>query len=277
MTDYSKDLEFLTKNQLFPDSDYFKPERFTKPYANTKEFYEGIMTIPCLPIANGVAACFYAIRTVWAALRAIGNLLILKPGFAGEATQDLGVYGVLTLSLAVMAPINALVTTLELLTRIISSWFSGKESVEDLSKLDYKTQWTTEAEKYKRFLPSTTYFNRERFFSPYKNVFDCLGQLAAPIISPVQSSVGFLQQALTAIFFAIDGISNLVIGKPQHALQDFRYCSIHTSLSLSLAVMTAINPVIEAAAFLSRLGSTWFQACMGPQIEDNRSQVRAGM
>ena len=135
MTNYNEELNTLTKNGLLPDNRYITAQRFTSHYRNTGEFYQGITAIAYMPIINGISACVYAMRAVWATLRALGNLLILKPGYTANAVMDLGFHSMLTIGLAVMAPIHALTSSLELLTRTISSWFTGQESVADLSIL----------------------------------------------------------------------------------------------------------------------------------------------
>ena len=108
MTNYNKELKVLTDNGLLPNSQYIAAQRFTSHYKNKDEFYEGITPIAYLPIINGISACVYAIRAVWATLGAVGNLLILKPGYAANAVTDLRFHSMLTIGLAVMAPIHAL-------------------------------------------------------------------------------------------------------------------------------------------------------------------------
>ncbi|RUR11672.1 type IV secretion protein Dot [Legionella sp. km772] len=268
MTNYNEELKTLSDNGLLPDNHYLAAKRFTRPYSNQGEFYYGIATIAYVPIVNGLSACVYAMRAVWATMRALGNLLILKPGYTVDAVRDAGFHSLLTIGLAVMAPINALTSSLELLTRTIASWFSGEEPIADLSPLSFSARSAQESEQYKTLLPSSSYFKGSRFFTPYQDALQCLGQLAAPVASGVSSGFSSLYQAAHAISAAINGLSNLVICKPRHALENVRDCSIHASLALSLAVMAPINALVEGLAFISRLGATWLSACIQPEVEN---------
>lgn len=268
MTNYNEELNALIRGGFLPNNQYLSTPRFTPPYQNTRELFQGVGLIACWPILNGISVCIHAMKAVWAALRAIGNMLILKPSHTVNALKEVCFHSMLTVALAVMAPIHALTYSLELLTRTISSWFTEEESVADLSKLNYAAKSFEETQKYKSLLPSSNYFKGSRFFSPYQDALQCLGQLAAPATSGISSGLGSLYQAVYAVSSAISCIMNIAICKPKHALEDLRDCSIHTSISLSLALMAPVNALVECLAFISRLGSTWLSACIRPETEE---------
>ena len=263
------EFEELKSSGLFPNKDFLSLGRLTIPYADVNELGTGISEIAWKPIINGLNALWHALNAVWAALRVVGNLLILKPNHAAEAGKECGIYALLTLGLTVMAPIHALSSALELLTRIISSWFTGeKEPTDDLSKLSLASRWLKESNDYTNLLPSSNYLNKSRFFSPYANAIECLEQLLVkPISTFAKSGLGALLRALVVVMDAIECIANLTIGKPRHAWDNLLDCGVHSSLSVSLAVMAVVNPLIEGIAFVSRLSSTWVSSCMQPETE----------
>lgn len=284
MANYREEINYLMEIGLVPSKDYIAPERFITHYADTTQFWGGLSAVAFLPIINGLGACYYAARTMWATLRAIGNLLILKPGLAGEAITDAGFGLTMSICLAVMAPIHALTQSIEVITRTISSWFVGKENVENLSENGLLTEFVTNVKPYQRAgkLFSANYFNKSRFFSTYEGAFDCLAQMASPITTIFTTGYYSLSEACSGVNSAIECLANLLICKPGHALENLRDLSVHFSLAIGLAVMTPINALVESIAFISRLGSTWVSACTSPEdkhstIEENYVPVRHGV
>ncbi|EHL30054.1 hypothetical protein [Legionella drancourtii] len=264
---FTDELNALVKGGLLPDNNYLSTKRFFTQYENSVQFESGILKIGVLPIINGLAACMYGAAAIWATMRAVGNLLILKPGHALDAFVDCSTNLSLSLLIAVMAPIHALTDSVELLTRIITSWFIGKEPQDNLSKLGLPAKISAESNHYNHLLLSSTYFQESRFFSPYKDVTSFLGQLISPANAFIETGFSSLSQALKAVISALNGIANVIICKPKHALEDFSDLGVHLSLSFTLAVMTPINTLIESLALLSRLGSTWVDACLGTSEE----------
>lgn len=272
MTNYNEILSDLFANEVLPDKRFIAGERYFKPYQNTNEFYKGIECIISRPIINGLASMIYALHAVWATLRAVGNLLILKPAYAKAAMVDVGFYSLLTIALAVMTPIHALAASFEVLTRTISSWFMGQEPIDDLTQFSFVETAANEIEEVEDLLPSSTYFKSSRFFSPYKDALDCIQQFASPIGTTTRTTHHILAKALAAIFSAINGLTDIVICKPKHALEDWRDCGIYTSIAFSLALMAPVNALVEELAFICRLGSTWISACATSDVEEARRE-----
>jgi hypothetical protein len=269
---YQKELDFLTKYEMFPTESYIAVTRFINVYNNTEAFWNGLGSIAIMPIANGLGACYYALRAIWATLRAIGNLLILKPGDALDSIKDAGFHLTMTICLAVMAPIHALTYTVELLTRTVSSWFNQILPVESL-KLEENPSllesFKNQAAQYtKNMLPSAQYFRAARFFTPYKDAVSCLAQMASPFVMPVLTAYSSLSEALSGVTSALECIASLLIAKPKDALNNLKDMSIHFSLAVSLAVMTPISFFVEGIAFLTRTGSTWYSACTKSKSKD---------
>ncbi|KTD79432.1 hypothetical protein [Legionella waltersii] len=266
---YQEEFTFVTDNNLLPTKSYIAVKRFTEKYENTGKFWDGIGSIAIDPIFNGLTACYYALRAVWATLRAVGNLLVLKPGDALDAIKDAGFHLTMSICLAVMAPIHALTNAVELLTRTVSSWFRKSlpvESVESAENPSYLEQFAEQAGQYTRnMIPSASYFGASRFFLPYKDANKCLAQMASPFVMMGLTGFNSLYEAYSGVNSALECIANLLIGKPKEALKDLKDLSIHFTLAVSLAVMTPINFLVEGIAFLTRTGSTWYSACTQPK------------
>ncbi len=268
---YSNELNQLTKDGYLPDSNYLSAERFTAPFENSAEFWCHVVISGGLPLVNGLATCAYAARAVWAVMRAVGNLLILKPSYMLDALEDVSSCITLGLCLAVMAPIHALTNSIELLTRLMASWFVGQEPLETLSERGLGNKFSKEIDKHPTTLPSRAYFQSSRFFAPYKDATALIGQFFSPVAITFETSFDSLVRALKAVAEAIDLLTNIAICKPRHALQNARNLGINFSLSLGLAVMTPINALVESFAFVTRLLSTWVDAC---QADEQQSEYR---
>lgn len=264
---FTDELKALVKGGLLPDNNYLSTKRFLTQYENSVQLGDGLLKIGFFPIINGLLTCFYATKAIWATVRAVGNLLILKPGYALDAFFDCSANLSLSLLVAVMAPIHALTGSVELLTRIITSWFIGQEPQDDLSKLGLSAKINAESNHFNDLLPSSNYFRSSRFFSPYKNVTSFIEQLSSPVVTLFKTGYSSLNQAVNAVISALDGIANAIICKPRHALANLSDLGVHLSLSFVLAVMAPINALVESIAFISRLGSTWVDACIGTSEE----------
>jgi hypothetical protein len=276
MTTLASEIEKLTSIGLLPDSDYLEKNRFITPYSKLTQFGVDLAYFPGLPIATALGAAYYSIGAVWATLRTIGNLLILRPGYAAESISDVGIDLTLAVGLAVMTPIHALISGITLLTRTIASWLRGEEPRDDLTKISLMEKFTLE-NKEPYLLLSADYFNKSRFFSPYKNVTKFLGQTIAPVATVVSSAFECLLHALGAISAAIKLLGNIVICKPRHALENARDLSVDISLTLSIALMTPINAIVETIAIVSRLGSTWVAACMRGDDEEMNQPLETAL
>lgn len=273
MTDYHKKIEVLVETKILPDSRFIAAERYIKPFQDEQSFYTGIVEIPLKPIYTGLYAAIFAAQAVWATLRAVGNLLILKPADAQDALADVAFSSLLTIALAVMVPIHAIALSFELLTRTISSWFMGTEAMDDLTPLNFIGKVTEEITSFDDLLPSSTYLNHSRFFSPYPSAMECIQQFTSPMVIVVRSGYNLLSEAFAAMTSAIDGLSNVLICRPQHAIEHFHDCSVHIAITLGLAIMTPINALVEELAFISRLGTTWVSACADNKSEEVTEQA----
>ncbi|WP_019215340.1 hypothetical protein [Legionella tunisiensis] len=267
MTSFAQEAANLQEMGLLPKPDYFSPERLLTPYQNTSEFWKGLAKPIYLPIANGLAVCFYAARAIWSALRTVGNLAICKPIAAGEACSDLSANLALGLAMGIMAPINMLCSAIELVFKIASCWITGKEIEDDLSKKNWFKKFANEVTGLEHLLPSPKYF-MNRFFNKYKDVGDFLGGLFYTVGSPFETGFHSLYHALQAVKNALNCIANVIIAKPLHAQECFLDTSVDLSLSLSLAIMTPINACVQGIEVLTRLGTTWVSACMEGEDQD---------
>lgn len=263
MANLQDEIDSLIKNRALPNSEYISIERFVNNYACSDAFVDGLLSVPIFPIHNALQACYHATAAIWATLRAVGDLLILKPQDSMAAFQDAGAYITLTVALLVMAPIHALTYSLELLTRTVSSWFTGQESLQTLSQVGFIGSLSKQYEGHGECLPSADYFKGSRFFSPYNKGQDVLKQAAAPIGAFVGTGFRSLTCALDAVVNALECIINVAICKPRHAAENISNVGINLSLAVSLALMAPINALVEGIAFVSRLGTTWVNACVG--------------
>jgi hypothetical protein len=266
---YHDEFTDLTKNGLLPDHNYLSSQRFTTQFPSSADFWSHVGISCGLPLVNSLATCYYAARAVWAVMRAVGNLLILKPRYMADALNDVSSNITLGVCVAVMAPIHALTHSVELLTRLIASWLAGEEPREDLSQHGLIGKFSEELDMHPTTLPSTAYFKGARFFAPYKDALSLIDQLFSPVVITVDSGFSSLTQAVKGVAAAIDLITNIAICKPRHALEDIRDLGVHFSLSLGLAIMTPINALTESLAFITRLLSTWVDACRADEQETN--------
>ncbi len=272
MTSFTLESSSLQENGFLPSPTYFSASNFIAPYRNVRQFSIELIEPVVMPIANGLAACYYAMRAVWATLRTIGNLLILKPLDAVGSFGDVCVHTTLSFALAVMAPIHAIVDSIRLLTRTVASWIAD-EPTYDLSSLGFVEKFMLDVKELtddERLL-SRDYFNKDRFFTAYPRVGDFFFGMGKPIFSPVVTVFESLYHADLALRDALVCIANLLIAKPRHAGEAARDFGVHLSLTVSLAVMAPINALIDAIAFVTRLGTTWHSACTAD--EENRSEV----
>lgn len=258
----------LTKKGLLPNKDYLSPQQFTTPFSNSVEFWFHIGLSCGLPLVNGLATCYYATRAVWAVMRAVGNLLILKPHYTAEALNDVCSNLTLGFCVGVMAPVHLLTHSMELLTRLIASWIVGEEPRENLSQRGFIDKISKKIGDNPNTLPSSAYFKKDRFFAPYNEALDLISQFASPVTIALASGFESLTHAAKAVTAAIDLITNIAICKPRHALENVRDIGVNFSLSLGLAIMTPINTIVEGIAFMTRLLSTWVHAC-GPEKQEN--------
>jgi hypothetical protein len=262
MMPLSEQIAELQENQLLPNSKYISRARFLTHYENTKEFWEdGFGNIIVAPLFNTLVATYYTLNAVWATLRAVGNLLILKPVAAGEALYDFGTCITLTVALAAMAPIHALTAAIELLTRTASSWFTGAEPQEQWNP-SLEERFAHEMKHFRSLLPTKNYLNSSKFFRSHENVTSFLSSVYSPVGTFLGSGLFSLDQAFKAVISAIDCLANLAICKPQHALDALGYVGIHTSLAIALALMAPVNALVYGIACITRLGSTWVSACL---------------
>lgn len=263
MANLQKEINSLINNKFLPDGEYLSIKRFTNNFADCDKFVEGLFSVPIFPISNALYACYHAAAAIWATLCAVGDLLILKPHDSKAAFQDAGVHITLTVALLAMAPIHALTYSLELLTRTVSSWFTGQESLTSLSQTGFIDSWSKEYKIHEKRLPSADYFKGSRFFSSYNKGSDVLKQAVAPFDAFVDTGFGALACALEAVTNALRCVINLAICKPKHATENISYIGINLSLAVSLALMAPINALVEGIVLTSRLGSTWVKACVG--------------
>lgn len=262
MIDFNQEVRDLQNKGHLPHKDYFSQLNMPyTPYNNIQEFGQGLSKPIYLAIGNGVKTLEYAFRTIWAVTRAVGNALIGQRHDAFDALQDAGKNLTLTLALGIMAPIHALTASLEVLTRIISSWYA-KEPIEGLTRYNFSEQLTEEIGQYDEdivdiCLPSSNYFKRERFVKPINDYSSFFASVVNPIAQLLVCGAFSLYHALHAVKAAIHLIANLVIAKPRHAGESVRDIGVHASLALSFAVMAPINAVVEAIACVTRIISTW--------------------
>lgn len=263
---FQTELYKLRQHQLLPNKSYISRSRFTSHFENSGDFWVQLGKTVGLPIVNALYAFAHAVSALWSLLRAVGNLLIVKPKFAGDAFGDMRGHFVLSLGLAVMAPIHVLTFPLEVLARTLTSWFVGEEPVEDLSRQTLFQKFSQIINEHPETLPSKVYFtgqgNNSRFFSPYQSAWAPIAQFVSPITIIFKSALHAITQALEAVLSTINLVTNLLICKPRHALEDLRDVTVGSSLAIALALMTPVNALVEAGVFVTRLGTTWVHACM---------------
>jgi hypothetical protein len=257
-----EEIAYLIEQRNLPSAYDVSLQRFINPYENISQILTTLDPIVLFPISNAIQVIKYSLQAIWAVLRAVGNLLILKPNFALDAIYDVAIDSTLAIALAVMAPIHALSHSLELLTRMVTSWFIGSESTDDLSTQTFNENFLREWDKMGTFYPSSKYlYPAASFFSPHENVGSFLNSLAAPPIMILSNGLISLGLALGAVGATIKCLSNLLICKPKHALECLSELGILTSLTIGMTAMLPINGIIASINAITRLGATWETAC----------------
>ena len=277
MTIFKNEIEQLVNNDYLPGANYWSSNRYIKPYKDTGMFWNGVLSVVKMPLLNTVLAFEYALLSIWAIVRAIGNLLIIKPSYAMDAAYDVSTYATLSIALAIMAPIHALTYSVEILTRLVTSWFSEKatdNATNDASpNLTYEARFFNTYHLFNQFLPSATYIEENKFIDPHENVLSFLYSAAFPFILMGFNGFYALTEALLLMINATECLTNLLIAKPQEALVNVQDMGIDLSLSISLALMTPINGMVGAIAFITRLGSTWISACNNANVDSDEKAV----
>jgi hypothetical protein len=253
MVNLRSEFDALQQEGILPDKNYFS--RFSKPYDNIADFWDGLITLITSPLVHTAATIFYAIYAVDAVLRTVGNLLIIEPVAAFYALADVSPHLAIVFAVVVMAPIHALTAALEVLTRTILSWFS-EEPKAGLTELSFGETFKKQSEN-STFLLSSKNINRGRFFAPHKDVLSFLNSVATPLVSGIGSGFSSLSHAAQAVYLAIQLFANLVIAKPKHAGECARDFGVQATLAILLALMIPINVLVDFIAFITKLGSTW--------------------
>lgn len=275
MSDYNAEIEQLQKYLLLPSMDLIQPSRFISNYKTPEDLWWGIASPITQPIFGLITSLVEALRSVWGILRFIGNVLILKFNDAGTALQDASVYFVLSLAVALTSPVNAALYTIELLTRVVTSWFTPEESDANLLQTGFSEKFTNKADGYvsSNLLPSENYLKRMGFFNKYSTVSQFFVQVAKPVIKPV-TNVGYsFEHVVFSVIEALYGVSYLLIGQPMHAGEAFLNTSVEFSLSVALAVMAPVNALVNTIPIATRLGSTWYDAVFSSDEVEPESLV----
>lgn len=258
MAKMHEELSILEKDGFLPTENFLNPKRFIVPYKNENEFWDGALANLIIPFLSGVQAIGQALQAVWSTFRIIGNLLILEPTHAKKALSDLSVHIALSLSLAVMIPIHAIISSIEFATRFIATWFVSKESTKDLSTLSIEEKFIEEKKYFdEHLLPvSKKYLQSFKFFEPYDSLGDFGQDLTLVVARPIASffeSLIFTGYAFNDLYKCV---ANLLICRPKHAFDAFVDLGVHLSLALALALVVPVNAAIGAMAPFTRLGST---------------------
>ena len=261
MTFFFEEVSILQDEGILPNWNYLHSSRFTAPYEHIGAFWEEVRSPVVLPIINGLYAVYYALRAVWSALSALSSLCIFRPGEAIDASLDFGVHISLAIALGVMAPVNAIIQSVELLTRIIASWFSADETTSDLSLLSFTEKWRRATLGLETIVFSETYFSKERFFTPYQDVGHFFKNLTHPFSITIETTLMTLSQMLDALNHSLDCLGYLLIGRPKHAREAFIDLGVDLSLIASLAFMIPINAIIETIVCITRLSPMCIASC----------------
>ena len=273
MTDFFKESKKLQENKLLLSSRDFTKVKYTAIYSNVGSLWTNAALPVITPIANAFLSIVWASSAAWAALRTVGNLLIMKPNLALNAFDDFGARFVLSIAMALMAPVNLILGTITLLTRLVSTWFklpsiiaSERLKAEPMDINSGQTAPKTFLEKLVNesstqvkndLLPSEKYINSAKFFTPIKSVTDLLGTVLSPVGMPIRGAVNSAVKGVQTAYELLICVSNLLICKPKHAGDSLRNAGAHLTLSLALAAMIPVNALIEALIVMTRLGSTW--------------------
>lgn len=257
---------------IVPNASYVGVKRFFSPYTGTNDLYNSLGPIVKYPIITALYSINYAIKAVWATLRAVGNLLILKPKAASTAFNDLCVGFTLSMTLAVMTPIHALTHAIEVLTRMATSWFSGQESRSDLTPFKNRLDEVINRFSTSSLLPNANNIKEAKFFEHCDDVFEFFVAMFFPFGRLINGGVLSLLYALQSVSEATNFLANIAICKPRHAKECLENLGIHFTLSLSFALMAPINALIYEIAFMTRLGATWVKAAARPEEFESQPQ-----
>jgi|GEM_PF-5299827 len=258
-------IKWQQNHNLLISSSYLNNTRFTRAYRSKEDLWGSLTNPLIMPCTNLVFMTGYALRTIYALLRLVGNLLILKKDDAKNAGLDASARFSLMLAHAIMAPINALAYSATLFTRLVASWINNSRatvSQEDLDSLDRKFHNAANE------LPSYVAFGDETelashgFFKPYQDLSELAQGVFSPILETTISAAVLIHQTLLATWSALSCVSNLLIGQLSLANDNLKDVGVHGSLMIGLATITPIQALITSISVITNIGATWHSACI---------------
>lgn len=241
----------------------FNKKRFYAVYDHVFDFWKGLAMPFLMPLSGLFQTIIKMCEAAWALIRVVGNLLIIKPALASVALKDSAFYFSVAVTILVTMPINAVLFSAELFSRNIASWLSKEqERTTDLPNTSLYQRFTKGIEPcIKAYaIPTQTNVNKAKFFTPYTGFNEVVIQVITPVAKTADNLIQCLSEILQAIYDLLTSASNLVIAKPQHALDDLKSVSIHLAISIVLAVVIPVNVLLDTTATVSRFGATWYNA-----------------
>lgn len=244
---------------LIPSQKYmFHKERFYPVYKDVLDFWKGLVMPFIMPLSGLFLSIIKMCEAAWALLRVVGNLLILKPAFASTALKDSAFYFSFAVKLFVTAPINAVLFFAELFSRLAFSWMSNQqENTQDLTRKDLSLYDRAKAD-FEPFItlnaiPTINNVNKSRFVTPYTRYYQFFAQASMPVSRTADNAIQCVSEILKSIVDLLACISNLVIVKPQHALENLKSISVHFAVTIALLVSIPFNVLLDTVTTFSRI------------------------
>lgn len=259
-------IKWQQKHNLLISSSYLNNTRFTRAYRSKEDLWGSLSNPLIMPCTNLGFMTVYALKTIYALLRLVGNLLILKKDDAMNAGLDASARFSLMLAHAIMIPINALAYSAALFTRLAACWINpfpaATEDTPELESFDTKFDKATEAlSNYVAFGDETELVNHG-FFRPYRDLYELAQGVFSPILETTISAAVLIHQTLLATWSALSCVSNLLIGQLSLANDNFKDIGVHGSLMIGLAIITPIHALITSISVITNIGATWHSACI---------------
>lgn len=265
MIDLRQEIGFLQGrgDWLVPTTILFDKARFTTPLKKTDDFWRALLMNPIeMPVRCLVSMMEQVSLCIGKIYHAIGQLLTLHFNKMLENLGDAGKHLALAVILALSAPLQCMIRSIQFLARQISTWGQvltrtnePEDPPEYLGVAKYCNDKSKTQLKYE-LLPSSISFSKSSFFSPYKNGTEFVEGVTNIAGQPIGNAAIALFSTAYALLRAAEGIVNLLICQPKHAGANFREMTADLSIAIALAIMVPIHALANTARVITHVGST---------------------
>ena len=258
---FKKHIFELQEKRLLPKKKYFSSARFFTPYANPGEFYSTLGQALLLPEYNALIACSYTLTSLGHALFFLDSLTMGSNNNPQKELFHATIAMRLSLGLALMIPVHALTYNTELITRLVCSWlFSHKITTNNLNQEDEPTQeeaWDQTSLKHRLITA------KNDALTSYHNLTDVTLGVLSPFTHCFEGVFSGLFHAGRACSYAVSFLTNLLIARFMHAMQDAYQTGVYGSLAFKTACLIPIQAGIDIVVNLTRLSTTGYNNLTG--------------